>query len=144
MGSLQRSTAVPLLSLRPDVKEVMGFRGPRCALAGFARRIGAEYRPDPRSMSFLPYELRPVRHRLKGWLRPFNGVATKYLPNYLQWFRTSVASRTPSNPRDQQFPRTALDTEGERMSVDADSGRASGVRWSDSKYGRGPPCPLRL
>ena len=25
--------------------------------------------------------------RLKGWLRPFNGVATKYLKSYLGWFR---------------------------------------------------------
>ena len=25
--------------------------------------------------------------RLKGWLRRFNGVATKYLPHYLGWFR---------------------------------------------------------
>ncbi len=25
--------------------------------------------------------------RLKRWLRPFNGVSTKYLPNYLVWFQ---------------------------------------------------------
>ena len=25
--------------------------------------------------------------RLKNWMRPFNGVATKYLPNYLGWHR---------------------------------------------------------
>src|SRR5699024_2383354 len=25
--------------------------------------------------------------RLKGWIRDFNGVATKYLQNYLTWFR---------------------------------------------------------
>jgi len=25
--------------------------------------------------------------RLKGWMRRFNGVATKYLPNYLGWRR---------------------------------------------------------
>lgn len=25
--------------------------------------------------------------RLKRWLRPFNGVSTKYLPNYLTWFQ---------------------------------------------------------
>ena len=24
----------------------------------------------------------------KGWLRPFNGVASKYLPSYLSWRRT--------------------------------------------------------
>ena len=26
--------------------------------------------------------------RFKGWLRPFNGVASKYLPSYLSWRRT--------------------------------------------------------
>ena len=25
--------------------------------------------------------------RLKGWIKPFKGVATKYLPNYLGWHR---------------------------------------------------------
>jgi hypothetical protein len=25
--------------------------------------------------------------RLKGWMRRFNGVATRYLSNYLGWFR---------------------------------------------------------
>ena len=25
--------------------------------------------------------------RLKGWLKPFNGVATKYLQSYLGWRR---------------------------------------------------------
>lgn len=26
--------------------------------------------------------------RLKRWLRPFNGVSTKYLQNYLVWFQS--------------------------------------------------------
>jgi transposase-like protein len=30
--------------------------------------------------------------RLKGWMRRFNGVATKYLPSYLGWHRTSDAA----------------------------------------------------
>lgn len=25
--------------------------------------------------------------RLKRWLRPFNGVSSKYLPKYLVWFQ---------------------------------------------------------
>jgi len=24
--------------------------------------------------------------RLRSWMKPFNGVATKYLQNYLNWF----------------------------------------------------------
>lgn len=30
--------------------------------------------------------------RLKGWMRRFNGVATKYLPSYLGWHRASDAA----------------------------------------------------
>ncbi len=31
--------------------------------------------------------LKRDRSRLKTWMRRFNGVATKYLPNYLGWRR---------------------------------------------------------
>ena len=32
--------------------------------------------------------------RLKGWIRSFNGVATKYLQNYLTWFRWCEITKT--------------------------------------------------
>src|SRR4051794_22458119 len=34
--------------------------------------------------------------RLKGWMGRFNGVATRYLPNYLGWRRTLERSAEPS------------------------------------------------
>ncbi|MDA8346714.1 MAG: IS1595 family transposase [Thermaerobacter sp.] len=36
--------------------------------------------------------------RLKRWIRPFNGVSTKYLPNYLVWFqRIDSTNNIPRN-----------------------------------------------
>ena len=37
--------------------------------------------------------------RLKEWLRPFHGVATKYLGNYLAWRRTLEALGTNAEQR---------------------------------------------
>ena len=34
--------------------------------------------------------------RLKGWMRRFNGVATRYLDSYLGWHRTTIAKETRS------------------------------------------------
>jgi len=34
--------------------------------------------------------------RLKGWMGRFNGVATRYLPNYLGWRRTLERALEPS------------------------------------------------
>ena len=34
--------------------------------------------------------------RLKGWMGRFNGVATRYLPNYLGWRRTLERAPEPS------------------------------------------------
>ena len=37
--------------------------------------------------------------RLKGWMGRFNGVATRYLPNYLGWRRTLERAPEPSASR---------------------------------------------
>jgi transposase-like protein len=63
----------PIVSARP---------GPYSPCAVFARRIGASYQPVARVDKVKHYVL-----RLKRWLEPFRGVATKYLPNYLVWHR---------------------------------------------------------
>ena len=34
--------------------------------------------------------------RLHGWMQHFNGVATKYLDNYLSWFRFFDANENPN------------------------------------------------
>jgi transposase-like protein len=56
--------------------------GPYSACAVFARRIGARYQRLPRLALVSDYVL-----RLRTWLEPFRGVATKYLSNYLIWHR---------------------------------------------------------
>jgi hypothetical protein len=43
--------------------------------------------------------------RFKGWLRHFNGVASKYLPNYLGWRHALDGGRVPTP---QHFLRVAL------------------------------------
>lgn len=42
------------------------------------------------SHKLVPYHIQNVNalhSRIKGWMRPFRGVATKNLPAYLAWFR---------------------------------------------------------
>ena len=55
------------------------------ALQLFARRIGSGHvcrAPDQDSAGVAQYVM-----RLLGWIRRFNGVATRYLGNYLTWHR---------------------------------------------------------
>ena len=61
---------------------------------GFAREIGIEHRAVIAAHGQFVvdgiYHIQNVNaymSRLKGWMRPFNGVATKYLKSYLGWFR---------------------------------------------------------
>ena len=61
---------------------------------GFAREIGIEHKAVIAAHGQFVvdgiYHIQNVNaymSRLKGWLRPFNGVATKYLKSYLGWFR---------------------------------------------------------
>lgn len=35
--------------------------------------------------------------RLKGWVKDFNGVSTKYLNNYLTWFRWCELTKKQKN-----------------------------------------------
>lgn len=81
-----------------DVTEIIGFAGPMGPLAAFARRVGAGYDRDRRS--FHPTQVFIVRRELREWLRPFRGVATRRLDNYLEWFRRrgSGASPPPAGP----------------------------------------------
>ena len=61
---------------------------------GFAKEIGIEHKAVVASHGQFVvdgiYHIQNVNaymSRLKGWMRPFNGVATKYLKSYLGWFR---------------------------------------------------------
>ena len=53
--------------------------------------LGIIVRQIPRGMHSLgPYHINNVNalhSRMKRWLHPFRGVATKYLPGYLAWFQ---------------------------------------------------------
>lgn len=78
-----------------DVEEIVGCRGPACGLAAFSHRVGARYRAEIRS--FFPREVFLVRRQLRAWLRPFRGVATRRLDNYLEWFRRRGPPHVPNN-----------------------------------------------
>lgn len=63
-------------------------------LAAAAKAMGITHRPVNLSAGIRVvagvYHVQNVNAfdaRLKGWMRRFNGVATRYLPNYLGWFR---------------------------------------------------------
>ena len=77
------------------------------------KTLGIVLRQIPSGTHSLgPYHINNVNalhSRIKGWMRPFRGVATKYLPAYLAWFRffDQHASREAS----LQFLLDAIDAE---------------------------------
>jgi transposase-like protein len=68
----------------PDVTLVSRF-GPFGAVAGAARRLGVVHEHGWSLPSKERIEDDIVQ--LRRWLRRFCGVATRYLPNYLTWYR---------------------------------------------------------
>lgn len=80
-------------ALRPVVSEqavLVGGRGSYSPLAYCANHLELGYRPATRGTKGPPAHVQlPLLliHRLRRWLRPFRGVATRYLDNYLLWFR---------------------------------------------------------
>ncbi len=66
------------------------------AYASFAFEAGIGHvgprgrRGERRQGVFHIQDVNAYRCRLKTWMRRFNGVATKYLPNYLGWRRMFV------------------------------------------------------
>jgi transposase-like protein len=74
--------------LGPDVV-LIGGRGRYSPLAACALRLGLGYR-KPASGGSDPATVETptaLALRLRRWLRPFRGVATRYLDHYLLWFR---------------------------------------------------------
>lgn len=51
-----------------------------------------------RQRAFHVQNVNAYHSRLKGWLRRFNGVATRYLPNYLAWHRMLDALGPQARP----------------------------------------------
>ena len=85
-----------------SVSVVVGCRGPLSPLGLYARRLGVAYRTD--RATFLPRRVFMLRQELRGWLRPFRGVATHRLNNYLEWFRRR--GRGSRGPPPQQLLQT--------------------------------------
>jgi transposase-like protein len=73
------------------------------AYAAFAAGRGIRHEPinvaagvRVREGAFHIQNVNAYHGRLKGWMRRFNGVATRYLPNYLGWRRTLERVPEPS------------------------------------------------
>lgn len=65
------------------------------AFADEARILHVELNLSAGERTWGIYHIQNVNNydsRLKGWMRRFNGVATRYLPSYLGWHRTSDAA----------------------------------------------------
>jgi hypothetical protein len=80
------------------------------AIVAFARRAGIPThilplpgKPNPQAPDFHINNVNAYHSRLKEWLRPFHGVATKNLPNYLGWRRTLEALGQKIMPEDFIF-----------------------------------------
>ena len=73
------------------------------AYAAFAARHGLHHEPinvaaglRVRDGAFHVQNVNAYHGRLKGWMGRFNGVATRYLPNYLGWRRALERAPEPS------------------------------------------------
>jgi transposase-like protein len=80
------------------------------AIVAFARRAGIPThilplpgKPNLQAPDFHINNVNAYHSRLKEWLRPFHGVATKNLPNYLGWRRTLEALGQKIMPEDFIF-----------------------------------------
>jgi transposase-like protein len=80
------------------------------AIVAFARRAGIPThilpvpgKPNPQAPDFHINNVNAYHSRLKEWLRPFHGVATKNLPNYLGWRRALEALGQKIMPEDFIF-----------------------------------------
>lgn len=83
------------------------------AIVGFARKeqipcciLPSPGGPRPEAPSLHINNVNGYHGRLKEWLRPFHGVATKYLDRYLGWRRTVEA--LGNDPEPQDWLRSAL------------------------------------
>ena len=75
------------------------------AIVGFARKakipchiLPSPGGPRPEAPTFHINNINGYHSRLKEWLRPFHGVATKYLDHYLGWRRTIEALGAAAQP----------------------------------------------
>ena len=76
------------------------------AMANVAARHGVRHEPvnlgkgeRVRDKTWHIQNANAHHSRLKTWVRGFNGVATRYLPNYLAWHHALERSSTTADPR---------------------------------------------
>lgn len=82
-----------------NITEIVGIRGQKGPVANFARRVAAPYRREKGSI--YPARVSQVRGNLRAWLRPFRGVASRRLNNYLEWFRRCGGFHGPNSSHGQ-------------------------------------------
>ena len=82
-------------ALKPFVSaDVVLYTDGSSALTAAARALGVEHHAVNLSAgvrvdgAWHVQNVNAYHSRLKTWVREFNGVATRYLENYLGWFRT--------------------------------------------------------
>jgi hypothetical protein len=88
VADFERVLGPVLASLDPH-PVLITHEGPYGMVHAFARRAGLRYQRLsrlPRDAP-VPPDLGAYMRRLRRWLRPFCGVATRYLPHYLAWHR---------------------------------------------------------
>jgi transposase-like protein len=101
-----------------DINRVLGDRidanaifctDSHSSFRAFAKASGIKYRPV--NISKGQRVIRKIYHiqhansahtRLKGWMGRFNGVSTKYLDNYMQWFGLMEETK-PLDGREKKF-----------------------------------------
>lgn len=100
-------------ALKPLVKaDVVLSTDGSGGLAAAARQLGIEHHAVNLSAGIRVdgawhiQNVNAYHSRLETWVRKFNGVATRYLENYLGWFRTLDRKSTdPLNLKPQKPPQ---------------------------------------
>ena len=101
-------------ALKPFLtKDVVLCTDGSAALAGAARQLGVEHHAVNLSAgirvdgAWHVQNVNAYHSRLKGWVYKFRGVATRYLANYLGWFR-ALDRELGNGPNTAQWLRMAL------------------------------------
>lgn len=116
MDCVLKATDMATLSaaLKPFLmKDVVLCTDGSKALAGAARELGVEHHAVNLSAgirvdgAWHVQNVNAYHSRLKAWVQKFRGVATRYLANYLGWFR-AIDREKGNGPKPQQWLAMAI------------------------------------
>ncbi len=116
MDCVLKATDIAALSaaLKPFLmKDVVLCTDGSKALAGAARELGVEHHAVNLSAgirvdgAWHVQNVNAYHSRLKAWVQKFRGVATRYLANYLGWFR-AIDREKGNGPKPQQWLAIAI------------------------------------